>query len=81
MTRDLQPAPFEPPWLLGKSSRHCLGIPLMDAARVEEQCSLVRLHMGAVSVAEDDRVCARETAPERMRQAGIRMHVAEAQRP
>src|SRR6266550_86011 len=81
VTGDLQPAPFEPSRLL-LETQFCGGrVPLVHAARIEQERSVDLSHMGAVGVAVDDDVGLRKPPPEAARQSGVRTEVAQAQRP
>lgn len=81
MARGLQPAPLKPPWMLGQPAPRRLRIPLVHAARVEQQCPVACFCMRAVSVAENDCIGARKSTEKGIRQAVVRLQVAEAQRP
>src|SRR5436305_14605677 len=64
MARRLEPAPLEPARVLPQARRRRRGVPLVDAARVEDEPAAGAVDEGAVGVAEDDHVGAWKLAAE-----------------
>lgn len=81
MARDLEPAPLKPSWPLRQTPPGRLWVPLVHAARVEEECALASLDMPVVRVPEHDCVGAVEAPVKKMRQRRVRVQVAETERP
>lgn len=77
----LEPAPFEPPGLLGQALSRCGRIPLVHAAGIEEQDAVDGLGVRAVRVAIDDHIGARKPAFQSAGQAAMWCEVTEAQGP
>src|SRR6266478_9062209 len=78
---NLKPGPFEPARTPLEAQRRRPRVPLVHRSRIEQQGAANGLDVRPVRVTEHDRVELSEAAPQRTRQAGMRMVGAEAQGP
>ena len=81
MAGDLKPAPLKPSWPLRQAPGGGLRVPLVHAARVEEERAVARLDVLAVCVPEHNRVGAPVSPVQELRKRRVRVQTAETESP